>query len=79
MYSFLISGPTYSHHLIDRRVTFGLGRISPNSSETIQTIAIEKIADWKKLEILVQNLSFDILSVHDLLQATSGEITQQES
>jgi len=58
LYSFLISGPTYSHHLIDRRVTFGLGRISPNSSETIQTIAIEKIADWKKLEILVQNLSF---------------------
>jgi len=29
---------SYFHHLIDRRVTFGSGRISPNSSETIQTV-----------------------------------------
>jgi len=43
-------------------------------------LAIEKSGDWRKLEILVQNQSFEILSVHDLPQhlATAGEIMQQE-
>ena len=34
-----------------------------------ETLAIEKFGDWKKLEILVQTSHFEILSVHNLLQA----------
>ena len=47
-------------------------------------LVIEKIGDWKKLEILVQNQSFwDIVGgatvlLQHLRVATAGEITQQE-
>jgi len=52
------------------------------SKKRMPTLAIEKIGDWKKLEILVQNQSFlkyCRCTNYCKHLATAGEITQQES